>query len=52
MAPRVACLRLGDSNDVFIVINGGLNEGEEVVLNPMVYLKEAENEALQTSGER
>jgi len=43
-------LKLGDSNDVFVVVQGGLNEGEEVVLNPMVYLSEAEEDALKTSG--
>ena len=42
-------LNLGDSNDVFVVVNGGLNEGEEVVLNPMVYLAEAEQDALKAS---
>lgn len=41
-------LELGDSNDVFIVVNAGLNEGEEVVLNPTAFIEEAEKEALAT----
>ena len=42
-------LRLGDSNDVFIVIEGGLAEGEEVVLNPTAVLAEAEELAAQVT---
>ncbi len=42
-------LRLGDSNDVFIVVEGGLKEGEEVVLNPVALLEEAQQDALATS---
>lgn len=38
-------LQLGDSNDVFIVVDGGLKEGDEVVLNPMAVLEEAESAA-------
>ncbi len=41
-------LQLGDSNDVFIVVEGGLKEGEEVVLNPAAVVKEAENAAAKT----
>ena len=41
-------LELGDSNDVFIVLKAGLNEGEEVVLNPTAFIEEAEKEALAT----
>ena len=48
--PKRTAIDLGDSNDVFVVVQGGLNEGEEVVLNPMVYLSEAEEDALKTSG--
>ena len=34
-------LQLGDSNDVFIVVEAGLKEGDEVVLNPTAFLEEA-----------
>jgi multidrug efflux pump subunit AcrA (membrane-fusion protein) len=41
-------LQLGDSNDVFIVVEAGVKEGDEVVLNPTALLDEAELEALKT----
>ncbi|MBM79425.1 MAG: hypothetical protein CMJ78_02370 [Planctomycetaceae bacterium] len=41
-------LDLGDSNDVFIEIKAGLNEGEEVVLNPTSFIEDAEQDALTT----
>jgi HlyD family secretion protein len=41
-------LTLGDSNDVFIVVEAGLKEGDEVVLNPVALIEEAQSEALQT----
>lgn len=41
-------LELGDSNDVFILVKAGLNEGEEVVLNPTAFIEEAEKDALAT----
>ena len=41
-------LDLGDSNDVFIEVKAGLNEGEEVVLNPSSFVDEAEQDALTT----
>ena len=34
-------LQLGDSNDEFIVIESGLREGDQVVLNPTVFIEEA-----------
>jgi HlyD family secretion protein len=44
-------LQLGDSNDVFIVIEAGLTEGDEVVLNPVAFIEEAETDALRTLDE-
>ena len=44
-------LRLGDSNDVFVVVNAGLKEGDEVVLNPTALIKEAQEDALTTLKE-
>lgn len=42
-------IKLGDSNDIFIVIEDGLNVGEDVILNPLAYIDEAQKEALQPS---
>ncbi|MEK6239030.1 MAG: HlyD family efflux transporter periplasmic adaptor subunit [Planctomycetales bacterium] len=44
-------LRLGDSNDVFIVVKAGLAEGDKVVLNPTAFLEEAKQDALETLEE-
>lgn len=41
-------LKLGDSNDQFIVVESGLAEGEDVVLNPLDLLDEAQRDALET----
>ncbi|MDB4625111.1 HlyD family efflux transporter periplasmic adaptor subunit, partial [Rubripirellula sp.] len=38
---------LGDTNDEYIIVQSGLAEGEEVVLNPLAHLKQAEKEALK-----
>jgi len=40
-------LRLGDSNDQFIVVGAGVKEGDEVVLNPLAFLEEAQSEVLK-----
>lgn len=45
-------LELGDSNDQFIVVNGGVKEGDEVVLNPRAYIKEAQVEALKPDADK
>lgn len=34
-------LQLGDSNDEFIVVEAGLREGDQVVLNPTAFVEEA-----------
>jgi len=59
--PQRRSLRLGDSNDRFIVVESGAEEGDEVVLNPLAFIEEAQSEVLkpvdegkprdQTSGE-
>lgn len=41
-------LKLGDSNDQFLVVESGLTEGENVVLNPLDLLDEAQLAALET----
>lgn len=40
-------LELGDTNDSFIVVEGGLTEGEEVVLDPVASIEEAQMLALK-----
>ena len=44
-------LQLGDSNDVFIVVEGGLKEGEEVVLNPAALIDEAKSVVASSFGD-
>ena len=43
---RRRLLEIGDSNDVFVHVKSGLEEGDEVILNPLDYIDEAEKEAL------
>ncbi len=43
-------LQIGDSNDVFVVVKGGLKEGDKVALNPGA-LEEAESNAVKTLNE-
>ncbi len=38
---------LGDSNDEFTVVTSGLQEGEQVILNPLAHIDEAQLLALQ-----
>jgi multidrug efflux pump subunit AcrA (membrane-fusion protein) len=50
-------LRLGDTNDAFIVVKAGLKERDEVVLNPMSFVEELTAEMLKpldgaTPGDR
>lgn len=49
--PEKRLIELGDSNDVFIEVIAGLNEGEEVVLNPRAFVQEAEEDALSTMAQ-
>ena len=44
-------LDLGDSNEIFIVVQAGLKEGENVVLNPLAVVEEARQDALTTFEE-
>lgn len=47
-------IKLGDSNDMFIVVTEGVNEGDEVILDPLASVKEAQDEAarsIQTAKE-
>ena len=40
-------ITLGDTNDEFTIVESGLTEGEQVVLNPVAHLEQAEREALK-----
>ena len=40
-------LKLGDSNDQFIVVKDGVAEGEDVILNPRALVDEAQMDALK-----
>jgi multidrug efflux pump subunit AcrA (membrane-fusion protein) len=40
-------LQLGDTDDNFIVVEAGLQEGDEVVLDPMAYITEVQTLALK-----
>ena len=50
--PTKRLIELGDSNDVFIEIIAGLNEGEKVVLNPVSLIAEAEEDARTTLAQQ
>jgi len=41
-------LRLGDSNDMFIIVETGLAEGDRVILDPLAHIEEAQIEAAAT----
>jgi hypothetical protein len=45
--PREA-LELGDGNDMFLVVEAGVEEGDEVVLDPLASIEEAQTEAAKT----
>jgi multidrug efflux pump subunit AcrA (membrane-fusion protein) len=49
--PRRRSLRLGDTDDSFIVVKAGVKEGDEVVLNPLSLIEEAQNEVLRPFDE-
>jgi len=49
--PQRRSLRLGDSNDQFIVVESGAEEGDEVVLNPLAFIEEAQSEVLKPLDE-
>ena len=44
-------LGLGDTNDSFIVVKSGLKEGDEVVLNPLAFIEEAQTDVLKPFDE-
>ena len=40
-------MQLGDSNDVFIVVEAGLKAGDEVILNPLAFIDETQADSLK-----
>ena len=45
--PQRRSLQLGDSNNQFIIVEAGLKEGDQVVLNPIAFIEEAQTDALK-----
>ena len=45
-------IMLGDTNEEFTVVESGLAEGEQVVLNPVAHLEQAEREALKPRSQK
>ena len=43
-------IKIGDSNDVFSIVEDGLSEGDEVLLNPFAYEKPVVEESKDESG--
>ncbi|HIE99268.1 MAG TPA: HlyD family efflux transporter periplasmic adaptor subunit [Fuerstia sp.] len=43
-------LQLGDSNSVFVLVEAGLQEGEQVVLNPTAFIEEAQLMSVASHG--
>jgi multidrug efflux pump subunit AcrA (membrane-fusion protein) len=48
---RRRSLRVGDTDDSFIIVKAGLKEGDEVVLNPLAFFDEAKSEVLKPFDE-
>ena len=42
-------VRLGDTNDQFSIVLDGLSDGEEVILNPLSFIEEAQTMAMEVS---
>ena len=40
-------LQLGDSNEQFVVVQAGVKEGDQVVLNPLAYIDEAPTQCVE-----
>ena len=50
--PRRRALALGDSSEDFIVLHDGLEEGDQVIINPLAFIEEAQHEALKVWGRK
>ena len=40
-------VELGDRNELFVVAKSGLQEGDEVILNPLAFIEDAQLEAMR-----
>ncbi|MEO2009346.1 MAG: hypothetical protein ABGX22_11775, partial [Pirellulaceae bacterium] len=49
--PERRSLKLGDTNDVFIVVEAGIQEGDEVLLNPIEFIQDEQKEVLKPVGD-
>ena len=45
--PEKRLIEIGDTNDEFSIVTAGLAEGEDVVLNPLAFVDEAQLQALE-----
>ncbi|MEM7476040.1 MAG: efflux RND transporter periplasmic adaptor subunit, partial [Planctomycetota bacterium] len=45
--PEKRLIEVGDTNDEFTIVTSGLAEGEEVVLNPLAFIDEAQVQAIK-----
>jgi HlyD family secretion protein len=45
--PQRRTIEIGDSDEMFIIVKNGLDEGDEVVLEPLTCIEEAQNAALR-----
>ncbi|MEE3373457.1 MAG: hypothetical protein VX346_29235 [Planctomycetota bacterium] len=45
--PRRRRVGLGDRNELFVVAKSGLQEGDEVILNPLAFIEDAQLEAMK-----
>lgn len=50
--PEKRTVKVGDSNDTFVLIEEGLSQGEQVVLNPRDFVEEAESASLESIQDR
>ena len=49
--PTKTTLSLGQSNDVHVVVTDGLRPGDQVILNPLAYVQEAQDDAMKALDE-
>lgn len=45
--PERRIIETGDSNDVYIIIESGVSEGDDVILNPLAFVREAQLDVLK-----
>lgn len=45
-------IKLGDSNNVFVIVDSGLKEGDQIVLNPLAYVDDAQDNVLRTLDQK